>query len=72
MGVVVAAYNITTFSRSIVVLLIWVLGREYAQTPNLKGLRFFYKPEISDSGPPGGLVLRIFTILLNVMFLQCF
>ena len=37
----------------------------FAQSPIFSGLRFFNKPEFSDSDPqlkvpPGGLVLRIF------------
>ena len=48
----------------------WICQLNFAQRPIFLGLRFFNKPEISDSGPqlivpPGGLVLRIFTSWKN-------
>ena len=38
----------------------WICRLNFAQRPIFSSLRFFNEPEISDSRPPRGLMLRIF------------
>ena len=69
-GVVIAAQRTATFLKincapSNLGIRTWMCRLNFAQRPIISGLRFFNEPEISDSGPLEGLVLRIYTSWQN-------